>query len=81
MIRVVVLAGPDARVRVGSCLTEACDVDVQPVAHVNPARVDDVHAVAADALVNPWVDVEQVFAPHGAVGGSILVPSVVEVLT
>lgn len=79
MIRVVIFASPNSRMCVWPRLTEACDVNVQPVTHIHPACINDIHAVAADALVDPWVDVEQVFAPHGTFGGSVLVPGVIEI--
>lgn len=55
-VAVVILAVEDVGV-VGVRLGDARDVDEQAVARVDPARVDDVHAVAAHALPDPRVDV------------------------
>ena len=63
-VLVFILAGPDARFRFWVQLGETCDVDVQPVAGIDPAGVDDVHAVAAVAFARPGVDVEEVLAGH-----------------
>lgn len=62
-----ILAAPDARLGIRLCLAEPRDVDEEAVARVDPAGVDDVPAVAAVALPDPGVDVEEVFARRGAV--------------
>lgn len=62
----IILAGPHPRLRIRMRLAEARDIDEEAVARVDPARVDDVHAVAALALPDPRIDVEDVFAWRGA---------------
>lgn len=66
-VAVLVLAAPDARA-VGLALTDAGDVDEHAVGGVDPAGVDDVHAVAAVNVDVVRVDVEQVGAGGAAVG-------------
>lgn len=58
-VAVLVLAAPDARA-VGLALAHAGDVDEHAVGGVDPARVDDVHAVAAVNVDVVRVDVEQI---------------------
>lgn len=68
MVQVVVLAAPDSWVRIGMNLAQAGNVDEQPVAHIDPSRIDDIHAIATLALPDPGIDVDEVIAVDLAVG-------------
>lgn len=70
---------PDIRIRVWIQLPEACDVDVETVVGVNPARVDDVQTDATITLQSPRVDIEKVFPFHCAVERSVINSGLVEV--
>lgn len=67
----VVLTAPDARLAIGVCLRETGDVDEEAVPDVDPAGVDDILAVAALALPDPRVDVEEVSSSYFPVVGGI----------
>lgn len=58
-VAVIVLAAPGAG-RAGIALAHGGDVDEHAVAGVDPAGIDDVHAVAASQIDVVRVDVEQV---------------------
>ena len=68
----LVLALPDTWVRVWMDFREARDIYVQAVKYIDPASIDNVHAVAAVALRGVGIDVEKVGAfddVGGGVGG------------
>lgn len=72
-IPVIVLTADNPRRQIRMRLAQAGDVDVQSVAGVDPARVDDVLSVAALALAGPGVDVEQVGPRTGERRGGVVV--------
>lgn len=61
-------------------LADARDIDVEAVAHVDPACVDDVLALAAVSLPGVRVDVEQVLTQGLVVFGGVMADCVVEVV-
>jgi hypothetical protein len=62
---------------VGMDLGKSGYIDEETVSHVDPPGVDDVCAVAALALPDPGVDVEEVGALDGAVVGDVGVEGLV----
>lgn len=63
-----VLAAPNARL-VGLALADSCQIDKHSVARVDPASIDDIHAIATGDIDVVGVDVEQVRLGHGLIGG------------
>ena len=58
----VILTIPNTGVFVWFRLAQTRYVNVQAIADVNPPSIDNVHAVAALALEEPRVDIEEVVA-------------------
>lgn len=70
----IVLALPHPGCGLGLCFEKAGDVDEEPVANIDPARVDHVVAIAVTAVHDCGVDVQKVLAEDGrGVGGGICV--------
>jgi len=77
---VVILATPNARVFVRLRLTQSCYVNVQAVAYVDPPRIDNIHTVAALALEEPRIDIEEVVARNAVGLVDIMVGGHVEII-
>jgi len=80
LVPVVILADPRSGCGIRMRLAEACDVDEETVANVDPPRIDDVHAVAALALPDPRVDVEEELSLGSSIGKGVDVVSLVVVI-
>ena len=67
----VVFAAPDAWLGVWVCFRETSDVDKETVSYIDPSCIDDVHAVAAHALPDPRIYVEEVCAFYLLIVGDV----------
>lgn len=73
----IILATPYTRVFVRLRLSQCRYVNVQAIADIDPPRIDNIHAVAALSLEEPWIDIEEIVAHNAvelvdvAVGGHI----------
>ena len=73
LVPMVVFANPLPWTVIWMCLRKSGNVDEEAVAHVDPSCVDDVCAIAALALPDPWVDIQKIFPLDSAVVGDVWV--------
>lgn len=82
MVAVIILASPDTRLVVWMSLGQAGDVNIQTVASIDPAGVDDVVAVPTLALNAGRIDVEKIGTfDRRIVVGNVAVVSMVPMFT
>lgn len=70
-IVVVVLAAQDAGF-LGIGLRDTGDVDEEPVPHIDPSRIDNVHAIASNPLPRPRIHIQQIFPIDLLIDGGVL---------